>query len=77
VHAAILKIAEDAWIASLATDGSQRLNGQVVEITTEGAQGISERAVFARFGEGRLAVPIGVKMAKHVCDLVDQIPETA
>ena len=33
VRAAILKIPEDAWIAALATDGSERENGQIAEIT--------------------------------------------
>jgi len=34
VRAAILKIPETAWIAALATDGSDRANGQIAEITT-------------------------------------------
>jgi hypothetical protein len=34
VRAAILKIPENAWIAALATDGSERENGQIAEITT-------------------------------------------
>ena len=33
VRAAILKIPEDRWIAALATDGSERANGQIAEIT--------------------------------------------
>jgi hypothetical protein len=33
VRAAILKIPETAWIAALATDGSERANGQIAEIT--------------------------------------------
>jgi len=33
VRAAILKVPEDSWIASLATDGTPRPNGQIVEIT--------------------------------------------
>ena len=33
VRAAILKVPEDSWIASLAADGSPRPNGQIVEIT--------------------------------------------
>ena len=33
VRAAILKVPEDSWIASLATDGSPRPNGQIAEIT--------------------------------------------
>ena len=33
VRAAILKVPEKKWIASLATDGSPRPNGQIVEIT--------------------------------------------
>ena len=33
VRAAILKVPEKQWIASLATDGSPRPNGQIVEIT--------------------------------------------
>ena len=33
VRAAILKIPETAWIAALATDGSERENGQIAEIT--------------------------------------------
>ena len=33
VRAAILKVPEDSWIASLATDGSSRPNGQIAEIT--------------------------------------------
>lgn len=33
VRVAILKIPEDAWIAALATDGSERENGQIAEIT--------------------------------------------
>jgi hypothetical protein len=33
VRAAILKIPEDGWIAALATDGSERENGQIAEIT--------------------------------------------
>ena len=34
VRAAILKLPEDAWIAALASDGSERENGQIAEITT-------------------------------------------
>jgi hypothetical protein len=34
VRAAILKIPETAWVAALATDGSERENGQIAEITT-------------------------------------------
>jgi DDE family transposase len=34
VRAAILKIPETAWVAALQTDGSERENGQVAEITT-------------------------------------------
>ena len=34
VRAAILKIPEDSWIAALKTDGSERENGQIAEITT-------------------------------------------
>jgi hypothetical protein len=34
VRAAILKIPEDTWIAALATDDSERENGQIAEITT-------------------------------------------
>jgi hypothetical protein len=34
VRVAILKIPEDAWIAALAADGSERENGQIAEITT-------------------------------------------
>jgi len=34
VRAAILNVPEDSWIASLATNGSERLNGQIVEITS-------------------------------------------
>jgi hypothetical protein len=34
VRAAILKIPEAAWIASLATDGTPRPNGQIAEITS-------------------------------------------
>jgi len=34
VRAAILQAAEDSWIASLASDGSERPNGQIVEITS-------------------------------------------
>jgi hypothetical protein len=34
VRAAIVKIPENAWIAALATDGSERENGQIAEITT-------------------------------------------
>jgi Transposase DDE domain group 1 len=34
VRAAILNIPENAWIAALATDGSERENGQIAEITT-------------------------------------------
>ena len=34
VRAAILKIPEDAWVCALATDGSERENGQIAEITT-------------------------------------------
>jgi len=33
VRAAILKVPQKQWIASLATDGSPRPNGQIVEIT--------------------------------------------
>ncbi len=33
VRAAILKVAEKQWIASLTTDGSPRPNGQIVELT--------------------------------------------
>jgi len=33
VRTAILNVREDSWIASLATDGSPRPNGQIVEIT--------------------------------------------
>ena len=33
VRAAIVKVPEDSWIASLATDGSPRPNGQIAEIT--------------------------------------------
>jgi hypothetical protein len=33
-RAAIMKIPEDSWIAALAWDGSERENGQIVEITT-------------------------------------------
>jgi len=33
VRGAILQAAEDSWIASLATDGTPRPNGQIVEIT--------------------------------------------
>ena len=33
VRAAILNVAEDSWIASLATDSTPRPNGQIVEIT--------------------------------------------
>ncbi|HEX8157674.1 MAG TPA: transposase, partial [Solirubrobacteraceae bacterium] len=33
VRAAILKIPQDAWIAAIATDGSERENGQIAEIT--------------------------------------------
>jgi DDE family transposase len=33
VRAAILEIPEDAWIAALASDGSERENGQIAEIT--------------------------------------------
>jgi len=33
VRAAILNVAEDSWIASLASDGTSRPNGQIVEIT--------------------------------------------
>ncbi len=33
VRAAILKIPENAWIAALATDGSERENGQIAEIS--------------------------------------------
>jgi len=35
VRAAILKISEDAWVAALATDGSERENGQIAEITKD------------------------------------------
>ena len=34
VRAAILKVPENAWIAALASDGSERENGQIAEITT-------------------------------------------
>ena len=34
VRAAIVKIPETAWVAALATDGSERENGQIAEITT-------------------------------------------
>ena len=34
VRAAILKIPEDAWVSALASDGSERGNGQIAEITT-------------------------------------------
>ena len=33
VRAAILKIPEDSWVAALATDGSERENGQIAEVT--------------------------------------------
>jgi hypothetical protein len=33
-RAAIMKVPEDSWIAALASDGSERENGQIVEITT-------------------------------------------
>jgi hypothetical protein len=33
VRAAILKVPETAWIAALASDGSERANGQIAEIT--------------------------------------------
>jgi DNA-binding IscR family transcriptional regulator len=33
LRAAILKVPQKQWIASLATDGSPRPNGQIVEIT--------------------------------------------
>ena len=33
VRAAILKIPETAWVAALASDGSERANGQIAEIT--------------------------------------------
>ncbi|HEX8160063.1 MAG TPA: transposase [Solirubrobacteraceae bacterium] len=33
VRAAILKLPEDSWIAALASDGSERENGQIAEIT--------------------------------------------
>jgi hypothetical protein len=33
VRAAILKVPEDTWIAAVATDGSERENGQIAEIT--------------------------------------------
>jgi Transposase DDE domain group 1 len=33
VRAAILEIPEDAWVAALASDGSERENGQIAEIT--------------------------------------------
>ena len=35
VRAAILKISEDAWVAALAMDGSERENGQIAEITKD------------------------------------------
>jgi hypothetical protein len=34
VRAAILKIPENAWVCALASDGSERHNGQIAEITT-------------------------------------------
>jgi len=34
VRAAILGVAEDSWVAALDTDGSERENGQVAEITS-------------------------------------------
>ena len=34
VRAAILDVPEDSWIAALASDGSERENGQIAEITT-------------------------------------------
>jgi hypothetical protein len=34
VRAAILNVPEDSWIAALASDGSERENGQIAEITT-------------------------------------------
>jgi hypothetical protein len=34
VRGAVLKIPENAWIAALASDGSERENGQIAEITT-------------------------------------------
>ncbi|HEX8156874.1 MAG TPA: IS1380 family transposase [Solirubrobacteraceae bacterium] len=35
VREAILQICEDAWIAAIATDGSERENGQIAEITKD------------------------------------------
>jgi hypothetical protein len=35
VREAILQISEDAWIAAIATDGSERENGQIAEITKD------------------------------------------
>jgi hypothetical protein len=35
VRAAILKVPEDAWVSALATDGSERANGQIAEITND------------------------------------------